>query len=370
MTGPAIPGRVMVLSDTALTVVERSKPRQVALPSDLRLPTLSPAGTHLAGVVGTQLVLIDTKKANPTAAPLTDAPQTALIAWAPGGDRLALADSGRITIVDTKGKRGPVIEGFTGDIRSVHWSPDEQHLAVEVGPLSATDRTVWIAAVAGGPPRIAAKNATVLAWAPDSRSLVAALYTDRGDNRVLALPLEGESKVLVSSESLAAARPELADMVAKNYLQAHWAGWSPKGDVLAVTFKAAGPDPRFVALTLSPQGQLLAAWVPPVFPQPFMTPPLPCSVGRMMWALNQERLVAPMGNPGCDKTVALLHAQTLEKVGELTYQPLSGALVSPDGAWVALRNQDGKQLDIIHLSDSSRKVSLPVTGELLLWANR
>jgi hypothetical protein len=235
-----------------------------------------------------------------------------------------------------------------------------------------TDRTVWIADVASGRTSIVAKNASLPVWAPDSKSLVFALWNDRPESRFALLPLGGEAKVLVSSETLSAVRPDLSALFSKNALQANWAGWSPKGDTLALTFKAAGADPRYVALTISPQGQLLNSWILPVFPdiQPNMTPPLPCAVGPMVWTPNQERLVAPLGNPGCKGSVAILDAKTLQKTGELSSLPLSNALVSSDGAWVALQNPDGNHLMVTNLTDSTQAVRLPVTGELLLWTNR
>lgn len=369
-TGPAVPGQLYALSDTMLTVVEQSRPRTIALPAGLKLPALNPAGTQLAGIVDEQLVLIDTNKKEPAVTRVTEAPQSSLIAWSAASDRIALVQSHEtITIVDTQGKRGQAFKDFEGDIQSVFWSPDGTRLAVTTS-MTGTSPTVWIADLASGRTSIAAKNGQALAWAPDSKSLIVSFWDDRGADRVAALHFPGETKVLVSEEILSAFRPDLADLLAKNDPHTYWAGWSPKGDVLTVNLKAAGPDPRYVMLTMGPDGKLLGAWVLPVFPQANMFPPLPCSPGPAAWGLNQERLVTRLVNPGCEGKVAILDARTLEQIGELRTLPKSTVLTSPDGAWVAHRHPDGDTVDVTNLSDSTRKVSLPVTGELLLWVGR
>jgi hypothetical protein len=371
-TGPVVPGRIFVLSDTVLSVVERSKVVNTTLPAELRLPTLGPTGEYLAGIVGEKLVLVGTTKAKPAMTPLTEVNQASLIAWAPAGDRLAVVTAREsITIFDLKGNQGPVFQGFDAGIQSVIWSPDGAYLAV-VTNAGGSNPTVWIADLASGQTRIAAKNAMAHTWAPDSKSLIFSVWEDRGPDRLAALRLPGETKVLFSEETLSAFRPDLAELLDKNNPSIYWAGWSPKGDVLTVNFKAAGPDPRYVSLTMDLDGKLLAAWILPVFPetQPNMFPPLPCSPGPAAWGLNQERLITRLTNPGCEGKVAILDAVSMKPLSELRTVPKSMVLTSPDGAWVALRNPDGERVEVTNLADSSKTVSLPVKGELLLWTKR
>lgn len=371
-----LPGRLYFLGKESLTVLEQGKQRTVDLPAGFKGVALSPGGRMIAGVqgVGTDasLVLVPvTEKGGPVKAFAGDPTK---LAWSPDGSRLAAAftdgTKSTIRLFDTAGQaQGPSMTVDGKPVAQLEWAPDGSRLAVGVGPSLVSDRDLWMLDPAKSEATLLARKAVSPLWSPDSRSVYYALWDADGPSQLVMQAEGGQPRVIVSKGSLAAAIPDMKSIFEKNGLSLYWTGWSPGRDRLGISFKAAGPDPRFVMLLVNADGTAPVAAILPVHPthgeNKNMRPPMPCGASQLSWAQSSQRVIAQIHGPGCRGKVSIRDAATLEPRSEVNISPDSLARFSPDGNWVAA-SQTGKT-EFVALSPEGERFELTIPGELMRW---
>jgi Tol biopolymer transport system component len=366
----ALPGRMLFLSDQQVTLLKGGQQWPIPLPAGMTAPVLSPDGRRVAGIVDGQVALLPTGVGELATLGAAPGPGSR-IAWSPSGDRLAAFSGKVLAIYRAGGGDGPRVT-LDEAIAALHWSPDSRRLVAETGGGLNAERSLWLVDRVTGAVTLLARSASSPAWSPDG-ALAYAVWKSDLESEV-ALWREGAGPAtLLDEAALVAAAPEQAQVFEQTALAVYSLRWSPSGDRLVVRAKAAGPhNPHFLLASVKPDGGDPRLWVLPVHPeaQPknvYVYPPLGCTPGAVVWA-GEGRLATALAGPGCEGTLALLDAATLEVEQEVTGLPeWQKLVVSPDGAWLAYTG--GDHHTIISLANPAERVVLTVPGELAVWSD-
>lgn len=362
------PGRLFTLHGGALTIRQGYNQTTVDLPEYFQPLALSPDGKLLAGQVNRALLLLLLDGGAPIS--LGETTGGALAAWSPDGSQLAFANGRFIVITDREARvqRNTLIA--MSETRDVQWSPDGKSVLVAFGPphfslyrieaesgqITELEREV---AQQHGTPR----------WAPDGGQITAVAYQGRGPSSLITVSAAGKPAPILDTARLAGAVRHPANLFAQNQLNLNWHGWSPTGERIAATFKAAGSDPYFGLVTAAPDGKALRVLLLPKHPDHPETqmefPRRPCYPGRPLWTPDGSHLIARLAGPGCAGQVFVYEAASLQVVQELQVAPGQPELfLSPDGLWLAAPSEQG-ELILFPIARPHQQVHLE--GKLLGW---
>lgn len=366
----ALPGRLLFLAPTAVTLLEEGELRTVPVPAGLASPALSPDGLRVAGLQGDTLVVVDLTTGENVRVERTAVKGTPL--WSPDGSRVAIfaagADVTRLLLFDAGGtKQGEVLVPVSAERPTAAWAPGGGRLALTVGPQSGEESTIWLGDVASGSAALFRERANGPLWTPDGQALI--FEDSSGDRIVRAHLTTGAEATVLDEELLTGAAPSLEHLSAVNDLEMGWKGWSSNGQALGVVAKSAGPDPRFLIITVRHDGSVIKARVLPLFPDHPKNvgqyPPRPCSAREFLWDPRGDRIAALLASAGCDGALSLMREADLAVERDVTVPEGAEVRFSPDGEWLVVSDSSGAA-EVISVSGDER-IPLPVAGRLLGW---
>jgi Tol biopolymer transport system component len=216
---------------------------------------------------------------------------------------------------------------------SVLWSPSGDRLAY----VAANSDDVWVADGEGRNARFVARGYRPT-WSPDGRSLafLPPVRLHEPSREVVVVDVEtGATRTALTLSDIA------ADLIAAGYAPYRlWPtsiqdiAWSPDGELLALRagLQDRSGNSHAALFTATPEGGDRRLWL------------VMAQIGRLSWSPDGRALA--VASRGYDETLARIHViaahdETQANVAVADLLWTSNFAWSPDGQWIAVRQQDG-----------------------------
>lgn len=370
------PGTLLFDFRTHVVLVTAGQEREVALPARFTDYIASPDGRFLTGLKdGSNLVTFSLH--GDKTWQLAEAKSPATWQWSPDGQYLAVVDRGAkektalLLIYSWNGFPKQVIPLGPGVGRKIAWAPDAKRLAITVSEsIQEGEASLWLVDWESGSATLQAEEAWTVptSWSPDGQRLLYAVTDKTLGAKLLLLAPDGQLSTVISTDSIGPRLPHLADRFRTHVLQVYQTFWSPNGDAIYLSFKSASRDPRFGLFKVAADGTM-ADWVLPVYPElspPEIRPARACTPASPHLVTGGSRIASMVYGPGCDGTLAILNAVTLQEEAKLTVPTEARLMPSPDGDWLAVYGPD--HTDLITLQNGVlMRVKLDLPGPMLAW---